>query len=237
MKHIKYLLIIISLVLVGCDRIQHKEPKIRYTGYRVSIGIGKPIEIHVDSVTPLNKLITKLEIQNKLYDTNSRDLIGYNDLMFSIAVHGDSAIEPLIKFIRTTKSHGAKIAAVYTLHLIGKNCITSYDGMFEVFTNQKARKALFLLLAEEDSLQPRIMLLLSRRPMASDVPVLFNILKSSKSDCWAITCGIVRYDLKNIPVAQKLPKNIWRKEVHINNPQNTLNDVAVSKAIKKMSTK
>jgi hypothetical protein len=236
-KQIKYLLIFILIVLVGCNRTQQKKSKIRYSGYRVSIGTGKPIEIRVDSVTPLNKLITRLGIQNKLYDTNTRDLIGYNDLMFSIAVHGDSAIEPLIRFIHTTKLHNAKIAAVYTLHLIGKDCITSYDGMFEVFPNLKARKALFRLLAEDDSLQPRIMQLLSRRPMASDVPVLFDILNSSKSDCWAITCGLVRYNLRNIPVAQKLPKKIWTKQVHINNPNGDLNDIAVSKMMKRISTK
>ena len=223
--------------MVGCNKTQHKEPKIRYTGYRVSVGFGKPIEMHLDSVTPLNQLISRIETQNKLNNTYKRDLIGYNDLMFSIAVHGDSAIEPLVKFIHTTKSYDAKIAAVYTLHLIGKNCITSYDGMFEVFPNYNARKALFRLLAAEDSLQPRIMLLLSRRPMASDVPVLFDILNSSKSDCWAITCGLVRYDLKNIPVAQKLPESIWQKGVYIKNSNETLNDIAVSKALKMISTK
>jgi len=237
MKQIKNLLIIISIVLVGCNSTQHKESKIRYTGYRVSVGYGKQIEMHLDSITPLINLITRLEIQNKLNNTRAKDLIGYNDLIFSIAVHGDSAINPLIKFIHTTKSYDAKIAAVYTLHLIGINCITSHEGRFEAFPNRHARKALFQLLAQEDSLQPGIMLLLSRRPMASDVPVLFDILNSSKSDCWAITCGLVRYDLKNIPVAQKLPEKIWGKEVCINNPKGTLNDIAVSKALKKIATK
>lgn len=237
MKQIKNLLIIISIVLFGCNRTQHTEQKIRYTGYRVTVGYGKLIEMHLDSITPLNKLITRLEIQNKLNYTQKRDLIGYNDLIFSIAVHGDSAINPLIKFIHTTKSYDAKIAAVYTLHLIGINCITSHEGRFEMFPNLHARKALFQLLAEEDSLQPRIMLLLSRRPMASDVPILFDILNSCKSDCWAITCGLVRYDLRNIPVAQKLPERIFRKEVYINNSKGTLNDMAVSKAIKKIATK
>jgi len=237
MKQIRYLLIIISLVLVSCNRTQHKEIKIRYSGYRVSVGYGKPIEMHLDSITPLNKLILRLETQNKLNHTRENDLIGYNDLIFSIAVHGDSAINPLIKFIHATKSYDAKIAAVYSLHLIGINCITSHEGRFELFPNLNARKALFQLLAEEVYLQPRIMLLLSRRPMASDVPVLFDILNSSKSDCWAITCGLVRYDLRNIPVAQKLPEKIWRKEVYINNPKGYLNDIAVSKTIKKIATK
>lgn len=237
MKQFKYLLVIISIVLVGCNKTQHQEPKIRYTGYRVSVGFGKPIEMHLDSVTPLNQLISRLEIQNKLNNTYKRDLIGYNDLMFSIAVHGDSAIKPLIQFIHSSKSDSAKIAAVYTLHLIAKNCVPGHDGMFEEYSNLNARKALFQLLAKDESLQPRIMQLLSRRPMASDVPKLLDILNSSKSDCWAITCGLVRYDLKNIPVAQKLPKTIWEKQVHIDNPKGTLNDIAVSKAIKRFSIK
>jgi hypothetical protein len=223
------------LVLVSCHKSQQNEPKIRYTGYRVSVGFGKPIEMHLDSVTPLNKLISRLETQYNLNTIYKRDLIGYNDLMFSIAVHGDSAIEPLMKFIQTTKSYNAKTAAVYTLHLIGKNCITSYEGMFEIFPNMNARKAMFQLLSTDESLQPRIMLLLSRRPMASDVPVLFDILNSSKSDCWAITCGLLRYDLKNIPVAQKLPENILKNGVYVRTTNGSLNDTAVSKAIKKFS--
>ena len=237
MKQIENLLLIISIVLVGCNSTQHKEPKIRYTGYRVPIGNGKPIKMHLDSVTPLIKLIDKLETQNKLNRTYNTGFIGYNDLMFSIAVHGDSAIEPLIKFIHSIKSYDAKIGAVFTLHLIGINCKINFENGFEVFPNQHARKALFQLLAEEDSLQPMVMLLLSRKPMASDVPVLFDILNSSKSDCWAITCGLIRYDLKNIPVAQKLPEKIFRKEVYINNPKGTLNDRAISKTIKKIATK
>src|ERR1035437_7290696 len=54
MKQIKYLLIIISIVLVGCNWTKHKEPKIRYTGYTLYQGM---CDIHsvikIDSVTSL----------------------------------------------------------------------------------------------------------------------------------------------------------------------------------------
>ncbi|MFM2291355.1 MAG: hypothetical protein RIS29_1168 [Bacteroidota bacterium] len=215
MKLIQTIVFSIALLLCSCSAKETHSPKIRYSGYRICVGHGDPIELHLDSVSSIDQLVQKLSVHNQLYDTYKRDLIGYNDLMFSIAVHGDSAIQPLLSFIHSSRSLKAQKAAVYTLHLIGVNCISSHDGFFENFPNLKARHALFQVLATEEKLQPLVMLMLSRSPLASDVPLFFDILQQSKSDCWAITCGLVRYKLKDIPVVQLLPEDFLDKKLSL----------------------
>lgn len=236
MKQFKYLLVIISIVLVGCNRTQHKEPKIRFTGYKLPQGmLSFHIDIKIDSVTSLNNLISKLLTNYELYPTFRGCYIGYNDLMFSIAIHGDSAIQPLMNFYHQTKSYNAKLAALHTLHLIGINCHIAIDDFY--FSNMNARKALFKILAEDDSLQSRVMMLLSRRALASDVPVLMDIMKSSKSNCWGISCGLLRYNLKDIPVIQKVPENIWDKTIYLKYSDDTQNDEMFKKMFKKITEK
>jgi len=237
MKQIKYLLIIITIVLVGCDRIQHKEPKRMYTGYILDQGRGRVIKIKIDSVTSLNNLIPKLTTNYELYPTYRGWYIGYNDLMYSIAIHGDSAINLLVDFYHQTKSYNAKIAALQTLHLIGINCQIEHEKQFESFSNLNARKALFQILSEDDSLQSKVMMLLSRRALASDIPLLMDIMKSSKSDCWGISCGLLRYKLKNIPIAQKVPVEIWEKKTRLKFTKETPDNIRLNKVFENIKTR
>ena len=160
----KYTFIIISFVLlIGCTRSQSQKPKIKYSGYYIPVEGGR-IDMKLDSVTPLSELITELETKNKLYETGKGYWIGYNDLMFSIAVYSESAIEPLVSFIENTNSYESKFAALLTLHLIGIDCKIA-GRTFEEFSNTKAREALIRLLSKNNSLQTRIILLLIRDPM------------------------------------------------------------------------
>ena len=238
MKQIKYLLIIISIVLVGCNWTKHKEPKIRYTGYTLYQGMCDiHIDIKIDSVTSLENLIPRLEKSQKLYDTFRGWYIGYNDLMFSIAVYGDLAIEPLVDFYHQTKSYNAKIATLQTLHLIGINCRVQVEEQCEAFSNMNARKALLQILAEDDSLQPQVMMLLSRRALASDVPILMDILKESKSDCWGITCGLLRYKVKDFPMCQKVPAKIFYKKIPITFSRNIPDNVILTKVFEIIKAK
>ncbi len=197
--------IVLFTLILGCKFRSDIEPKIIYSGYYIPVEGGR-INIKLDSITPLNKLIFRLKVDNKLYETNKGYLIGFNDLMFSIAIHSTKAIQPLLNFIDTTESIDAKMGAIYTLYLIGIDC--KVEWQYDDCVNVHAREALLKLLAKEDGLQEEIMLLLIRDPRERDVPRLFNILDSLKSDCWPITNGLLRYDLKNIPVKQNIPDSL-----------------------------
>lgn len=202
--------ILIFLLFFSCKKEKIEAPGIKYTGYYIHVE-GGSLDIKVDSISTIEELIPRLITNNELYETGKRYWFGYNDLMFSIAVHSDSAIKPLLTFIDTTKSYDAKIAACYTLHLIGINCIEK-GRISEEFVNTKARKALLGLL-RDDKLQKFVMELLIRDAWQSDVPTLMDILHASKSDCWPITNGLVRYMLSDCPINQKIPQEI--KDLHI----------------------
>ena len=204
-------------LLMGCTRSSIHESKIKYYGYYIPVSDSvNRIDMKLDSVTPLLELIPQLEIKNNLHETGKAYWIGYNELMFSIAVYSDKAIEPLVNFIHKTRSHKSQYAAILTLHLIGIDC-KIVGRSWEKFSNNKAREALIRLLAENDTLQPEIMSLLIRDPRESDIPKLFNIMDSLNTDCWAITSGLLRYDLKTFPVAQDLPQNILLKQITYKN--------------------
>ncbi len=208
-----------------------------YTGYILEQGRGRIHKIEIDSVTSLNNLIPKLTKNYELYTTYRGWYIGYNDLMYSIAIHGDSAINLLVDFYHQTKSYNAKIAALQTLHLIGINCLIEHEKQFESFSNLNARKALLQILSEDDSLQSKVMMLLSRRALASDVPVLMDIMKSSKSDCWGISCGLLRYKLRNIPIAQKVPIELWEKKTHLKFSKDTQKSITLNKIFKEIKSR
>jgi hypothetical protein len=208
----KWLILFISFIfLFGCKSNSTTEPNIKYSGYYIPIEGGK-INMHLDSITPMNELIKRLEVENRLYETGKAYLIGFNDLMFSIAVHSTKAIQQLLDYIDTTRSYDARIAAIYTLYLIGIDCKVIWRP-YDEFTNIKAREALFKILAEDSSMQIEIMLLLIRDPRESDIPRLFNILESTTSDCWSIISGLLRYDLKNIPVKQEIPDSLYSMKI------------------------
>ena len=233
---IKYLFIIISLTfLIGCNKKTKNAIKIIHSGYSIRVEGGKR-NMSLDSITPLLELIPQLNTENELYETGKGYWIGYNDLMFSIAVYSDQAIGPLLSFLDTTKSFNSKIAALYTLHLIGINCkiIGRYN---EDFINLKARDALFKLLSVNEKLQDRIILLLIRDPIESDIPKLFNIMDSSKMDCWAICSGLLRYDLKDIPVDQQLPEYLLLKKIRLSKSIDFPDNETIQEIFKKLSEK
>jgi len=108
-------LIFIGLIFIGCNSPTKKSvPRIKYHDYYIPIQ-GGGIKMKLDSITPLNELIPQLRTNHKLYETYKGYWIGYNDLMFSIAVHGDSAIDPLLTFIDTTNTIEAKYVGILTL--------------------------------------------------------------------------------------------------------------------------
>lgn len=214
---------------MSCLRTHHVDQNIKFSGYYIPVEGGR-IDMKLDSVTPLSDLIPQLATKYELYETLKGYWIGYNDLMFSIAVYSDRAVEPLVKFINTTSSYKGKVAALYTLHLIGINCKIA-GRTYEEFTNKIARKALIRLLAN-DTLQDQIMLLLIRDPRESDLPELFHIMDSLRTDCWAITSGLLRYNLRDIPVAQDVPERFLGIKTNFPGSDDFPNDELLNKAFK-----
>ncbi len=191
------------LFLSGCKKASNNninENRIRYNGYTIPREGGE-IEIQIDSISSMNELISGLANDYDLYETGKAYWIGYNNRMFSIAVHSNRAIEPLMVYIDTIQTYYAKVAAVLTLHLIGINC--DVKGRFsEDFQNENARNALLSLLRNK-SIQHDVLLLLIRNPWMSDVPKLFEILQSDSSDCWTICNALTLYRLPDMPIKEK----------------------------------
>ncbi|MDD4968012.1 MAG: hypothetical protein PHT07_01135 [Paludibacter sp.] len=222
--------ILLILILLSCKNSSNKAPKIKYSGY-YALAEDRRIYPMIDSVSSIQELIPKLKTNYTLYDTYKGYWIGYNDLMFSIAVHGDSAIQPLVNFIETTNSMNAKFAGLYTLHLIGIHCKEAGRD-YEEFTNMNARKALLKLYRNVD-LQVKIMQLLIRDPRESDIPQLFDILESSHTDCWTISSGLLRYYLPNKPFTRGIPENILHLKIHMKEYTNDYHDNKINQDILK----
>lgn len=202
-------------MFIGCKKDKPQKQEIKQKDYYIPVE-GSRIYMKIDRKSTIEELIPRLITNHELHETGKAYWIGYNDLMFSIAVHSDSAITPLLNFIDTTKCNDAKFAALYTIHLIGINC--EIKGRFlEEFVNLKARDALFKLLAQNDFLRTGAIRLLIRDPRESDVPKLFDILDSTATDCWQITSGLLRYDLKDKPFAQEVPQELLEKKIKLKN--------------------
>jgi len=233
-----YFTIIIMLLFIGCKKEKPQKQEISHKDYFIPVE-GSRIYMKIDSKSTIKELIPRLITNHELHETGKGYWIGYNDLMFSIAVNSDSAINPLLNFIDTTKSNAAKFAALYTIHLIGINCEIQ-GRTYEEFVDLKARDALFKLLAENDYLRTVAMRLLIRDPRESDIPKLFDILDSTKTDCWQITSGLLRYDLKDKPFAQKVPQELLEKKIKLKNkvdfPEKELFSVIMSEFSKKYSS-
>ncbi len=197
---------ILILLLQICTSSIFAQEKLRATE-----GWGDRSIVMLDTVASLDNLIGRLNSNWKLVSTGKAYWIGYTDDMFSIARYGDTAIKLLTDFINKNTSYKARIGAVYTLHLIGTN--SKVTGRFyETFTNIKAREALLHLLNEED-LQDRVMGLLIRDPKTADVKYIMEAMINSKTDCWTLVNGLIRYNLSGIPIHQELPHNIW--SIHV----------------------
>lgn len=210
-----YFAIVIMLLLIGCKKDKPQKQEIRQKDYYIPVE-GSRIYMKIVSKSTIEELIPRLITNHELYETGKGYWIGYDDLMFSIAVHSDSAITPLLNFIDTTNCNDAKIAALYTIHLIGINCEIQ-GRTYEEFVNLKARDALFKLLAQNDYLKTDAIRLLIRDPRESDVPKLFDILDSTATDYWQITSGLLRYDLKDKPFAQEVPQELLEKKIKLKN--------------------
>ncbi len=170
--------------------------------YSIPLEGGAYIPV-VDTATPLNELILKLNDRWELIPTYKLYWIGYTDLMFSIAAHGDDAISALVNFADSSENQDACLAALYTLHLIGidKHVASRFK---EDFKNEQARKALLHLLKHE-RLRPFIMELLIRDRWKSDIPAYMEILKSYQGEMWPIVNACIS-DIPEIPLHQEIPK-------------------------------
>ncbi len=169
---------------------------------------GGGIRIKTDSLTPLNKLIERLNGNWSFLETGKGYWIGYTEDMFSIASRGNIAVPALTDFFMNTQNKNGKIGAIYTLHLIGID--RQIVGRFyEKFVNPAARTALLKLLTQSEFTYP-IMELLMRDPWKSDVPYLFEILQSGVNEeaCWPIINALNRYKIFDLPIASNLPDSL-----------------------------
>lgn len=169
---------------------------------------GGGIQMKIDSLTELHKLIERLDGDWNFLQTGKGYWIGYTEDMFSIASRGNIAIPALLDFFKNTQSKKGKTGAIYTLHLIGID--RQIVGRFyERFVNPAARTALLKLLSHSEFTYP-IMKLLMRDPWKSDVPYLFEILQSKATDetCWRIINALRRYKIFELPITSSLPDSI-----------------------------
>ena len=73
----KYLFpILITFILLGCKQEKTNSPKIRYTGYYTKAE-GGHINIKIDSISTIEKLIPRLIDNHELYETGKDYWIGY----------------------------------------------------------------------------------------------------------------------------------------------------------------
>lgn len=168
---------------------------------------GGSIEARIDRLTPLPFLVEKLNGDWKLVMTGKQYWIGYSNIMYSIAAYKDEAIPLLMDFIKYRASTRGKEGAIYTLHLIGIESKIA-GRYYEEFKNKRARHALLCLLAD-DSLKVQVAELLSRDPWLSDIPVLMNYLRVPETNNWPIINLIRRYNIKDLPIGQEIPKAIY----------------------------
>lgn len=169
---------------------------------------GAGLVMQIDTVTPLDELIKRLNGDWEFIETGKGYWIGYTNDMFSIAAHGDEAIPRLVEFFRTAKSEAGKSGAIYTLHLIGIN--RTIVGRFsEKFVNPKAREALLSLLPDKQYAY-WIMELLMRDPWQSDVPRLFEVLSKETDDdiAYPVINALKRYDIKGLSLINEIPDTI-----------------------------
>lgn len=174
---------------------------------------GGRVKLKLDTLTPLPKLINKLNKNWKFIETGKAYWIGYTDDMASIAVHGNDAIPLLIQFVDTAKNYHAREGALYCLHFIGIQQ-KIVDRFSENFTDKNARNALLYLL-RYDEFQPIIVSLLIRDRWNSDVPKIIDVMQNSKSDCWAVVNLSLAYGLTGIPIHQEIPEKFKQGTVRV----------------------
>ena len=183
---------------------------------------GGTQRVKPETNTPLPVLIGRLAGSWQEVETGKAYWIGYTTDMYSIAAHGDRAIDPLLRFATNANSAHAKYGAILSLHLIGID--RRITGRFsEEFKNPRARNALLSCLSE-DNLRDDAMRMLIRDPWPSDVSQLMKVMKNSHADCWTIVNGLFRYNLKDIPFRQSVPDRLTTKPVEFTQPQDFCTD-------------
>ncbi len=188
---------------VSNDVSSNPLPKGKYA-HRPTEGSG--MEVPIDTVTALDTLIYRLNRKWFFVETGKAYFIGYTDDMYSIAAHGEAAVEPLIRFLNTSANPHGKYGVVYTLHLIGINSIVA-GRFYEEFTNKKARQALLSLLADQQVGSEAIRLLM-RDPWQSDVTALFANLRKTSSNGWVLVNALKHHSITGLPIQQELSKKI-----------------------------
>ena len=166
-----------------------------------------------DTVTALPQLLDRLRNDWQFVETSKGYWIGYTDDMYSIAAHGEAAIEPLMKLIQAAPNTNARYGAVYCLHLIG---IHSKEAgrYYENFQSLAARQALRNLLVQVD-LRYLVIKLLIRDPWQSDVPYLIDALEKGGADDWALVNSLVRYRVTELPIQQPIPTDIGTELIKV----------------------
>lgn len=176
---------------------------------------GGGITMKIDSTTPLNKLIDRLNDNWNFLETGKMYWIGYTEDMFSIASRGNISIPVLMDFFKGTQSKKGKLGAIYTIHLVGIN--RQIVGRFEEkFINPEARSALLKLLPLPE-FSYSVTNLLMRDPWKSDIPVYFEILQSGANEetCWPIINSLNRYKTPELPITSYLPDSFQTLSIRL----------------------
>jgi hypothetical protein len=174
---------------------------------------GGSVEVMVDTITKLNKLISRLEKPWEFNATGKAYWIGYTNDMYLIAKYKDSAIGLLVDFINKSTNTDAKIGGLYTVHLIGiKSKIAG--RFFEKFEDTIARNAIIQYI-NNDKLHETVIELLMRDPWVSDIPIFINYLSEPNHNYSAILSAMQRYEVKNRPFGQQLNDTLYRKKILI----------------------
>lgn len=166
-----------------------------------------------DTITSLDTLIHRLYGQWDYIETGKGYWIGYTEDMFSIAAHGDKAIEPLMNIIRNAKDHRARIGALNTLHLIGIDRRVA-GRFYEEFFNPKARLAM-LQLVRDSILRKDVLQLLVRDPWLSDISYLMDILRESITDDVFLVNAFKLYPMNEGPFQQYYSKRVGDIKMHL----------------------
>lgn len=166
---------------------------------------GGSILVNINTETPLDSLIKKLDGDWNFLETGKGYWIGYTDNMFSIAARKDAAIQPLLHYINSSQNLHGKIGAVYCLHLIGIN--STIVGRFqEKFVDKSAREAL-LSIAGREELTSVVVSLLARDPWESDLPTLSTILVENNINLTLIN-AMFRYTKKDFNFRENIPEDV-----------------------------
>ncbi len=184
---------------------EHFTYSLRYRG-------GGYDTIFLDTKTPLNQLIGRLDTNEQIVDMRKGYWYGFTDLMYSIAYRKDSAIEPLLKLINTNKSIKTKDRAVATIYLIGIGS-KPQGRMSDKFIDTCARVALYSLL-NDSVVSHRVHIWLQSSYWKCDMYYYMNMLSTTEKNAKNLPSRIYHspewISIKNV----KIPANILNKKVN-----------------------